>query len=85
MNFSLFLWPMKVVHKNLPLLILSAAMLIATPALAAGPGGGPPPPAGPPPPPGLPIDHGILYLIAAAIAYGGFVLLGKITSRKVKA
>lgn len=83
MNFYLFLCPMKVVRKNLPLLILSAAMTVVTPASAAGPGGGPPPPAGPPPPPGLPIDQGILLLLIAAITYGGVVLIRKSMTKPV--
>jgi len=41
-------------------------------------GGGTPPPPPPTPPPELPLDSGILVLLAAGIIYGGFVAFRRV-------
>jgi len=42
-------------------------------AQSTGGDSGPPPPTGPPPE--LPIDSGIVFLVAAALVYGGYIAL----------
>lgn len=68
---------MKIAPKHINLLILTT--LVSLSAYAAPAGGPPPPPT--PPPPGLPINEGVLYLFAAALAYGVY-FIGK--KRKVQ-
>ncbi|MCL9807369.1 hypothetical protein NAT51_17715 [Flavobacterium amniphilum] len=48
------------------------ATLVSVSTYAAPPAGGPPPPT--PPPPGLPINDGVLYLLAAGLLYGVYFI-----------
>ena len=58
-------------------LLLSTLSNTAMHAQLSGGGGAPPPPP-PTPPPELPLDSGILVLIAAGLIYGGFVAFRRI-------
>lgn len=62
--------------KYLPSLLILALVLVATITFAQG---GPPPQPGPgpPSPPAVPIDGGILALLAGGIAYGAKKLYNK--------
>ncbi|MBA6153904.1 hypothetical protein H3Z82_14310 [Gelidibacter gilvus] len=42
---------------------------------SAGGGSGPPTPQGGTPPPGLPIDDGLIILLAVALIYGIYIIL----------
>jgi hypothetical protein len=67
--------------RNILPFILTGLFVIAAGILAAQPlGGGSPPPGGTPecwPPPCIPIDGGVMFLLAAGLAFGGKTLLGK--------
>ena len=65
--------------KYLPSLLLLALVLITTVVFAqiGGGTGVPPPPIGNPPPGAVPIDGGVLALLAGGIAYGAKKLYNK--------
>ena len=56
------------------------ATLVSVSTYAAPPAGGPPPPT--PPPPGLPINDGVLYLLAAGLLYGVYFIRKSIKTQK---
>jgi hypothetical protein len=62
---------MKIAPKIANLMML--ATLVSFSTYAAPPAGGPPPPT-PPPPVGLPINEGVLFLLAAGLLYGVYFI-----------
>jgi hypothetical protein len=70
---------MKIAPKHINLMILATLVSVST--YAAPPAGGPPPPT--PPPPGLPINEGVLYLLAAGLLYGVYFIRKSIKTQKV--
>lgn len=62
MNFFKF----NTLEKQTKLVVTLSILFVATAQIFAQ---GPPPPP-PPPPPGLPIDGGLLFLVATAVGYG---------------
>lgn len=64
---------MIILRKILLTLIILSAPGLATLSKAAGMGMGPPRPCGGPfPPCAVPLDNGILFLLIAGLAYGGY-------------
>ncbi|MCW3071675.1 MAG: hypothetical protein JWO44_1565 [Bacteroidetes bacterium] len=60
-------------RKLLLTLIILFSPFLAIESMAAGMGMGPPPPCGGPfPPCPIPLDSGVLFLLLAGMAYGGY-------------
>lgn len=56
-------------RKFLPFVMILVLVVVTNTLFAQG-GPPPPPPSGGPPPPAIPIDGGVLALLASGIAYG---------------